>query len=645
MRFLTKSKFKVALECPTKLFYSDNDYQSNKVDNPFLQSLANGGFQVGELAKCYHPFGYAVQETNQHLAVKRTEELLKKERVTIYEAAFLYKNMFVRVDILVKRGNQIELIEVKSKTFDSSDPKNFTTKEEIGAEWKEHMFDIAFQRYVITNIRMDFNVVSFLCLVDKATLASVDGLNQRFFIERDGNQVHVKKHGKLTKQVLGNKLLGKVNVDNYMARLWSGEDKQITEPFPELVERIAEQYKTGIAQPPRLSAGCATCEFRCGTSNNSGFGRCWTLAAGFEEADFTAPSTLDLWAASMGGKKAQLIREGKYFMRDVGYNDIAPASYKIPDYGMSPTDRRLLQIEKSITNNKEPFLDSKGLLAEMETWVYPMHFIDFETTAVAIPFNKGRRPYEQIAFQFSHHIVDAKGKVTHHNEWINRKVGDFPNFEFVRALKASLGESGTVFRYAAHENSILNTIRQQLLQSEEVDREELAEWVKTVTKSTLSATEKWHGERNMVDMCELVKRYYYHPLTEGKNSIKAVMEGILSTSLFLQKKYSRAIYGTTQMRSHNFKNKAWVVKEDGKIVNPYKLLPKLFDGLDEQYLLSHTDELKDGGAAMSAYARMQYTKMSQPERDAIINGLLKYCELDTLAMVMLYQEWKNEVKA
>jgi len=33
---------------------------------------------------------------------------------------------------------------------------------------------------------------------------------------------------------------------------------------------------------------------------------------------------------------------------------------------------------------------------------YPYHFIDFETSTVAIPFHKGMRPYEPVAFQFSH---------------------------------------------------------------------------------------------------------------------------------------------------------------------------------------------------------------------------------------------------
>ena len=49
----------------------------------------------------------------------------------------------------------------------------------------------------------------------------------------------------------------------------------------------------------------------------------------------------------------------------------------------------------------------------MDKWKFPLNFIDFETSMSALPFNKGRRPYEQIAFQFSHHTVNEDGIIRH----------------------------------------------------------------------------------------------------------------------------------------------------------------------------------------------------------------------------------------
>ena len=87
-RYLTKSRFRLAMECPTKLFYADKpEYANQKIEDPFLLALANGGFQVGELAKHYFSGGYAIETRNYNLALKQTNELLKNDQVIIYEAA------------------------------------------------------------------------------------------------------------------------------------------------------------------------------------------------------------------------------------------------------------------------------------------------------------------------------------------------------------------------------------------------------------------------------------------------------------------------------------------------------------------------------------------------------------------------------
>jgi len=51
-RYLTKSRFKLAVECPTKLYYTGKDsiFRNLKRDDTFLQALARGGFQVGKMA-------------------------------------------------------------------------------------------------------------------------------------------------------------------------------------------------------------------------------------------------------------------------------------------------------------------------------------------------------------------------------------------------------------------------------------------------------------------------------------------------------------------------------------------------------------------------------------------------------------------
>jgi hypothetical protein len=76
------------------------------------------------------------------------------------------------------------------------------------------------------------------------------------------------------------------------------------------------------------------------------------------------------------------------------------------------------------------------------------------------------------------------------------------------------------------------------------------------------------------------------------------------------------------------------------------LLPPLFkdwsnDQLDE--LLSDVEDLNNGGAALTAFGFLQYTDMSEAERQELQTGLLRYCELDTLAMVMLWEGFRELV--
>ena len=168
-------------------------------------------------------------------------------------------------------------------------------------------------------------------------------------------------------------------------------------------------------------------------------------------------------------------------------------------------------MEKARSCDPNLYFDAEGLKAEMMKWVYPLHFIDFETTAVAIPFNRGMAPYEGIAFQFSHHRVDEDGGIAHAGQYLHGERGQFPSFEFLRALKKNLEEDeGTVFRYADHENTYLNIIYSQLQNAdpEEVpDRQELSGWITTVARPTKRNTGAWvAGKRNMVDLLDLVKR-------------------------------------------------------------------------------------------------------------------------------------------
>jgi hypothetical protein len=143
MKPLTKSRFKTALECPNKLYFtSKKEYSNNKSDDPFMQALASGGFQVEELARLHYPDGVFINTENYEYdqAFQLTQEALKQENVVIYEAAFQYDGLFIRTDIIVKKGKSIKLIEVKAKSFNPNDENIFIGKKWWPCQWMETLF-------------------------------------------------------------------------------------------------------------------------------------------------------------------------------------------------------------------------------------------------------------------------------------------------------------------------------------------------------------------------------------------------------------------------------------------------------------------------------------------------------------------------
>ena len=116
-RYFTKSLFKLALECPTKLYYfGKSEYKNEQEEDAFLEALKDGGYQVGALAKAYISGGVDLQDCDNDQAHQKTQALLQQGKAIIYEALFRHENMQVRADIVVKNGNNLEIIEVKMKS-------------------------------------------------------------------------------------------------------------------------------------------------------------------------------------------------------------------------------------------------------------------------------------------------------------------------------------------------------------------------------------------------------------------------------------------------------------------------------------------------------------------------------------------------
>ncbi|OYU79257.1 MAG: hypothetical protein CFE23_14815 [Flavobacterium sp. BFFFF1] len=647
MRVLTKSRFKLGLECPNKLFYTGKkEYANKKQEDPFLLALAEGGFQIEEYARMHYPNGVLIEgdDGKYELLWKQTQELLKQENIVIYEAAFLHDGLFIRTDILVKKGDVIKLIEVKSKSFDPNDDYLFVGKRgAMVPAWKPYLFDVAFQKYVMQLCYPDWEISSFIMMANKSARTTINGLNQFFRVSKEaGNRTGVIKTIN-SLQNAGTSVLEQKNTTAVVTQIINDTIPYSPDlTFTGAVEMLKENYLSDTYSSWPTSYSCKSCEFVNNDAEavlRSGFKECFEKQHNWGEPEFSKPKTFDVWSFRKG---AELFNSGIYFMDELTEDSIGLK----PEAGrLSMSERQWIQIRKEVDLDTSIHIDVEGLRQEIDDWNYPLHFIDFETSAVPLPFTSGRRPYEQIAFQFSVHTYYQDGRIEHSAQYLNNAKGVFPNFDFVRALREALDkDNGTIFRYSNHENTILNAIYEQLLTADELDSATLIAFIKSISHSKSDSAEKWIGERDMVDLWDVLKKYYYNPLTKGSNSIKYVLPAILNSCKYLRDKYSQPI-DKINLTSQNLPTShVWLTCNGEVIENPYKKLPRLFEDWSEEELdevVSGMEELADGGAALTAYGKMQYTDISDAELDELSTALLKYCELDTLAMVMLFEHFKE----
>lgn len=338
-----------------------------------------------------------------------------------------------------------------------------------------------------------------------------------------------------------------------------------------------------------------------------------------------------------------MIDAGKFKISQVTRDDLGDFEDEPEIDGLNRKQRQWLQVN-GIPDDYDHggfYFDQVLATKEMSGWQFPYHLIDFETSGVALPFYKDMRPYEPVAFQFSHHVMKADGSVRHSDEFLCAEPGDFPNYKFARALKNALEkDDGTVFMWSRHENTILSKIIEQLAEDPNSpdDAKELASFLKRLIKG---------GDRAMVDLCKLAEKSFFHPNTKGSSSLKKVLPAVLKVSEAVRQTYSRPVYGAPDgIPSLNFSSPqgyTWIdIEADGSVTEPYMRLTQYTKDMLPDNDGDQTSVISEGGAAAIAYARLQFEGMDDQQRERIKSALLRYCELDTLAMVMVVQAWQAD---
>jgi hypothetical protein len=211
------------------------------------------------------------------------------------------------------------------------------------------------------------------------------------------------------------------------------------------------------------------------------------------------------WSYLPDGNVLELYRGKKkgFDLLDRGITRLAD----VPD-GFDLSAAQAIQRQAAIAG--KPHLDAGVIRQFLARLVYPLHFLDFESFMTAIPLFDGVRPYQQVPFQFSLHVLAAQDAEPVHHGFLAEGATD-PRRAFINTLVPLLGNGGSIIVYnASFETGRLRECAELF--------PEFKPWLASI-------------ERRIVDLLEPFRAFaYYHPAQGGSASIKSVLPALTGTS-------------------------------------------------------------------------------------------------------------------
>ena len=197
-----------------------------------------------------------------------------------------------------------------------------------------------------------------------------------------------------------------------------------------------------------------------------------------------------------GGKNAlQLFEEGIYAIKDI------PEDFKLNDKQ---------GIQRDCEKKNKIHVHKDKIKHFLKTLNYPLYYLDFETFSTAVPMFDGLKPYSQVPFQFSLHVVEKEGDKPKHHEFLYDGSKD-PREEFILKLKKVLGDKGSVVVY--NQSFEINRLR---------DLSEFLPEHKNWVENTIG---------RIIDLLIPFRNFsYYNPIQKGSASIKKVLPALTGES-------------------------------------------------------------------------------------------------------------------
>lgn len=426
---LSKSRFGAGLQCHKRLFLECYSPKLADPIDPGQQAIFESGTAVGELARERIPGGRLIEEEyfRHDNAVAATKEALADRSVpAIYEAAFTFDDIRVRVDILVRRrGGVFDLVEVKSST-------------EVH---EQHIPDVGIQLHVVEGAGIKVRR-AFLLHIDKDYVyeGGPYDLGRLFRLED------------VTKE----------------ARAFARRS------MPAALAEMREALRHEDTPSIEIGGHCSR-PYQCPF-----YGHC-------------REGVPDHHVEQLPRASARLLDQ----LLEAGIRDIGDIPAEFP--GLSALQQRV----RGCVADGRPHVDPR-LRAALQEVTYPLHFLDFETFNPTLPIYVRTRPYQVIPFQWSLHVRDRAGELSH-NSFLADGDGD-PREGFAASLLDAIGSEGTIIAYSSYEQTIIKQLAGDLPQYAE----------RLLDLNT-----------RFLDLLEVLRAYYYHPDFHGSYSIKAVLPALV----------------------------------------------------------------------------------------------------------------------
>jgi hypothetical protein len=105
------------------------------------------------------------------------------------------------------------------------------------------------------------------------------------------------------------------------------------------------------------------------------------------------------------------------------------------------SEKQLLQVRA--TKSNKILVKSKEIKDFLNSLIFPLYFLDYETLSSVVPHFDGLHPYQQLPFQYSLHILETPDSELRHAEYLHTDSSN-PVKNLVKSLQENIGDQGSI---------------------------------------------------------------------------------------------------------------------------------------------------------------------------------------------------------